>query len=53
MVEELQNIQLKMEVAGTSQIEGAEFAGNELDVAIKAETPEELLTRSQNRPIPP
>ncbi len=48
-VEELQNIQLKMEVAGTSQIEGADFAGNELDIAIKAETPEELLTRSQKQ----
>lgn len=48
-VEELQKIQLKMEVAGTSKIEGADFTGNELDAAIRAETPEELLTRSQKQ----
>ena len=48
-VEELQQMQLKMEVAGTSQIEGADFAANELDVALKAETAEELLTRSQKQ----
>ena len=48
-VKELQEIQLKMEVAGTSQIEGADFAANELDTAIKAETPEQLLTRSQRQ----
>ena len=48
-VEELQKIQLKMEVAGTSKIEGADFAGNELDVAIKASTAEELHTRSQRQ----
>jgi hypothetical protein len=28
-VEELQKVQLKMEVAGTSRIEGADFAANE------------------------
>ncbi len=48
-VEELQKIQLKMEVAGTSRIEGADFAANELEVAIKAETAEELRTRSQKQ----
>jgi Fic family protein len=48
-VEELQKIQLKMEVAGSSKIEGADFAANELDVAIKAETPEQLRTRSQKQ----
>jgi Fic family protein len=48
-VEELQKIQLKMEVAGTSKIEGADFAGNELDVAIKAQTADELHTRSQKQ----
>lgn len=48
-VEELQKIQLKMEISGTSRIEGADFAGNELDLAIKAESPEELLTRSQKQ----
>jgi Fic family protein len=48
-VKALQEIQLKMEVAGTSQIEGADFAANELEVAIKAQTPDELLTRSQKQ----
>jgi Fic family protein len=48
-VEELQKIQLKMEVAGTSRIEGADFAANELEVAMKAETPEQLRTRSQKQ----
>jgi len=48
-VEELQKIQLKMEVDGTSKIEGADFAGNELDTAIRAETPEALLTRSHKQ----
>src|SRR5580692_5133468 len=48
-VEELQKIQLKMEVAGTSRIEGADFAANELEVAIKAETAEQLQTRSQKQ----
>ena len=48
-VEELQKMQLKMEVDGTSKIEGADFAGNELDTAMRAQTPEELLTRSQKQ----
>lgn len=48
-VEELQKIQLKMEVAGTSRIEGADFAANELEVAIKAETADQLQTRSQKQ----
>lgn len=47
-VEELQEIQLKMEVAGTSRIEGADFAGNELEQAM-GETAEQLLTRSQRQ----
>jgi Fic family protein len=47
-VEKLQEIQLKLEVAGTSKIEGADFAGNELDLAMK-ETPEQLMTRSQRQ----
>jgi Fic family protein len=47
-VESLQAIQLKLEVAGTSKIEGADFAGNELDLALR-ESPEELLTRSQKQ----
>ena len=48
-VEELQKIQLKMEIAGTSRIEGADFAANELEVAMRAETAEELRTRSQRQ----
>ncbi|OFV96284.1 MAG: hypothetical protein A3F68_09700 [Acidobacteria bacterium RIFCSPLOWO2_12_FULL_54_10] len=48
-VQEIQQIQLKMEVAGSSRIEGAEFVGNELEVAIKAQSPEQLLTRSQKQ----
>jgi cell filamentation protein, protein adenylyltransferase len=48
-VEELQKIQLKMEISGTSRIEGADFAANELDVAIKAESAEQLRTRSQKQ----
>ncbi len=48
---ELQDIQLKMEISGTSQIEGAEFFGNELEAALKAETHEELVTRSQRQAL--
>jgi len=47
-VDALQQMQLKMEVAGTSKIEGADFSGNELDAAMK-ETPEQLFTRSQKQ----
>jgi Fic family protein len=50
-VEALQKFQLKMEVAGTSQIEGADFAGNELESAIRAESAEELQTRSQKQAL--
>lgn len=46
--EELQRIQLKREVAGTSRIEGAEFTEKELDAALQ-ETPEQLETRSQRQ----
>lgn len=46
--DELQAIQLKREVAGTSRIEGAEFTERELDAAMK-ETPEQLQTRSQRQ----
>jgi len=46
--EELQEIQLKREVAGTSRIEGADFTDNELEAALK-ETPEQLITRSQRQ----
>jgi Fic family protein len=46
--EQLQSIQLKREVAGTSRIEGAEFTDNDLDVAMR-ETPDQLETRSQKQ----
>jgi Fic family protein len=46
--EELQRIQLKREVAGTSRIEGAEFTEKELEAALR-ETPEQLETRSQRQ----
>jgi Fic family protein len=46
--DELQQIQLKREVAGTSRIEGAEFTENELDAALRR-TPEQLETRSQRQ----
>ena len=48
-VQNLQQIQLKMEVDGTSRIEGADFFGDELDAAIRADSPETLLTRSQKQ----
>jgi Fic family protein len=46
--DELQKVQLKREVAGTSRIEGAEFTDKELDAAMH-ETPEQLATRSQKQ----
>lgn len=46
--DELQKIQLKREVAGTSRIEGADFTEKELDAALR-ETPEQLHTRSQRQ----
>ena len=50
-VKSIQDVQLKLEVGGSSKIEGADFAGNELEAAIKAETPEELSTRSQRQAL--
>ncbi len=46
--EQLQIVQLKREIAGTSRIEGADFTERELDAAMK-ETPEQLHTRSQRQ----
>lgn len=46
--DELQKVQLKREVAGTSRIEGAEFTEKELDAAMRG-TPEQLETRSQKQ----
>jgi Fic family protein len=49
-LEKLQEIQLKMEVAGTSRIEGADFTEVELDAALSEPSPTEgLLTRSQRQ----
>ena len=48
-VTELQAIQLKLEIAGTSRIENAEFVGDELEVAVQADTAEQLRTRSQKQ----
>jgi cell filamentation protein, protein adenylyltransferase len=47
-VEGLQQMQLKLEVAGTSRIEGAEFSERELEAAL-GDTPEGRLTRSQRQ----
>lgn len=46
--DQLQQAQLKREVAGTSRIEGAEFTERELDAAL-SETPDQLATRSQRQ----
>lgn len=46
--DELQRIQLKREVAGTSRIEGAQFTEKELEAAMR-ETPQQLETRSQKQ----
>lgn len=46
--EQLQIVQLKREVAGTSRIEGADFTEGELDAAIN-ENIEQLHTRSQRQ----
>jgi len=48
--EQLQVVQLKREVAGTSRIEGADFTEGELDAAIN-ETVEQLQTRSQRQAL--
>jgi len=47
-VEDLQKVELKREVAGTSRIEGADFTEKELEAAMN-ETAEELFTRSQKQ----
>jgi Fic family protein len=49
-VERLQQVQLKMEVAGTSRIEGADFTEQELETALRSDQPaDQLLTRSQRQ----
>ena len=47
-VEDLQKVELKREVAGTSRIEGADFTDRELEAAMH-ESAEELMTRSQRQ----
>lgn len=47
-VEELQKMELKREVAGTSRIEGAEFTERELEVAMR-ESSDQVHTRSQRQ----
>jgi Fic family protein len=47
--EKLQQIQLKMEVAGTSRIEGAVFTDKELDTALARDTANDALNRSQRQ----
>ena len=47
-VEALQQVQLKLEVAGTSRIEGAEFTEGELEAAMR-EGPQQMLSRSQRQ----
>jgi Fic family protein len=46
--DELQTVQLKREVAGTSRIEGADFTEGEFE-AVMNESPEEMFTRSQKQ----
>lgn len=46
--DQMQEVQLKREVAGTSRIEGAEFTQMELEEALE-QTPHELHTRSQRQ----
>lgn len=47
-VHDLQRLQLKMEVSGTSRIEGAEFSEQELDDALSTDA-SALFTRSQRQ----
>jgi Fic family protein len=47
-VEDMQYMELKREIAGTSRIEGADFTDRELDEALR-ETPTQLHTRSQKQ----
>ena len=48
-VEELQEMQLRREVSGTTKIEGAEFTQREFDIAVSEESPEEMRSRSQRQ----
>ncbi len=50
-LEPLRELELKNEVAGTTMIEGATFAGDELDAALGRQTAAEMATRSQKQAI--
>ena len=45
----LQEMELKREVAGTSRIEGADFTEREFEEAVAADSPEEHFSRSQRQ----
>ena len=47
--ENLQEMELKREVAGTSRIEGADFTEREFEEAVAGDTPEEHFSRSQRQ----
>lgn len=47
-VDKLQELQLKMEAAGTSRIEGADFTERELEISLSSSEPADL-TRSQRQ----
>lgn len=47
-VQDLQKMEFKREIAGTSKIEGADFTERELEEALR-ENPEQLLSRSQRQ----
>ncbi len=47
--ENLQELELKREVAGTSRIEGADFTESEFEEAVANDTPDEHFSRSQRQ----
>ena len=47
--ENLQEMELKREVAGTSRIEGADFTEREFEEAVKDDAPDEHFSRSQRQ----
>lgn len=47
--EDLQEMELKREVAGTSRIEGADFTEREFEEAVAADAPDEHFSRSQRQ----
>ena len=47
--EDLEEMELKREVAGTSRIEGADFTEREFEEAVADEAPDEHFSRSQRQ----